>query len=557
MEHLASFLKGIGIIVALYCLAFCVFGLGFSSDNNTSTEAENILQEQQIDLGELASLEVIPDVALNETIYETAGSSLSLSAATVLPDISNASKAIENFVATPKKIEAPQKKEQVIKKLAVETLAPLSSKTTIQQKPSSTNLSQPLVQTTTTSVTKTISKTTATQSELPKYAFHVETFDLNQYNIEAGKIKKGQVIGKILNKHQVDHQQIVKLSKKSKKVHDVRDINYGKQYMVLTNKYADEVADYFIYEPDDYKYVVYDLSGETEVTEVERTIEKRLAKASGEIKTSLYQTMVDNDLNPELTYQISEVYAWTVDFYRINSGDKFKVIYEEEFINGKSVGIGAIKAAWFEYDDTGFYSFQYKQDNLFDYYDTEGNSLRKQFLKAPLRYNRISSRFTRKRYHPVLKRNKSHLGTDYAAPTGTPIHSVGDGKVVEARYGKYNGRYVKIRHNGIYSTQYLHMSKIEKGIKVGTEVKQGDVIGYVGSTGLASGPHLCFRFWKNGRQVDPFKQALPPSKPVDETNKPDYLTVVNKWKPLLDEMLINGEPIANNGGSKNTLPSLN
>ena len=267
--------------------------------------------------------------------------------------------------------------------------------------------------------------------------------------------------------------------------------------------------------------------------------------------------MVDNDLNPELAFQISEVYAWTVDFYRINSGDKFKVIYEEEFINGKSVGIGAIKAAWFEYDDAGYYSFQYKQDNLFDYYDTEGNSLRKQFLKAPLRYNRISSRFTRKRYHPVLKRNKSHLGTDYAAPTGTPIHSVGDGKVVESRYGKYNGRYVKIRHNGIYSTQYLHMSKIENGIKTGAEVKQGDVIGYVGSTGLASGPHLCFRFWKNGRQVDPFKQALPPSKPVEEDNKLDYLTVVNKWKPLLDEMLINGEPIANSAADKDSLPSLN
>lgn len=559
MIDLGSFFKGIGIIITISCLAFFFFGLDFSNESNDDIVVVEDSFFQQIDLGELASLEVIPDLALNETVYETAesSSSINFNSSTVLPSFSNTTnQLVEN--STPSTSKAPQPKKDIEENIV---------KPQAQTTNSSTTTPQPAIETETIPATpvKSIVQTTPSsnktnkqvQTDLPKYAFPVETFDLLQYEIEAGKIKKGQVIGKILNKHHVNHQQIIKLSKKSKKVHDVRDINYGKKYMVLTNKYADDVADYFIYEPDDYNYVVYDLTGETEVTEVERTIEKRIAEASGEIKTSLYKTMVDNDLNPELAFQISEVYAWTVDFYRINSGDKFKVIYEEEFINGKSVGIGAIKAAWFEYDDTGFYSFQYQQDNLFDYYDTEGSSLRKQFLKAPLRYNRISSRFTRKRYHPVLKRNKSHLGTDYAAPTGTPIHSVGDGKVVEARYAKYNGRYVKIRHNGIYSTQYLHMSKIESGIKVGSEVKQGDVIGYVGSTGLASGPHLCFRFWKNGRQVDPFKQALPPSKPVGEANKTDYMTVVNKWKPLLDQMLINGEPIANSSVGKNALPSLN
>lgn len=570
MGDLASFLKGIGVIIALYCIAFFVFGSGFfNSDQEPSPIAQSSLLIP-IDLGELASLEVIPDAALNENIYQTTGSLLNFSAATVTPSISKPKIANSNLTSTeatdnfenfnPNTTAINNKKATLIEQEAKKPIFKNTTKTTQTiEKPSTLKTTEK------TQLTDNIAKTIAkdnqvtqdnpSNNDLPKYAFPVETFDLNQYEVDAGKIKKGQVIGKILNKHNVDHLQIVKLSKKSKKVHDVRDINYNKRYMVLTSKYADDVADFFIYEPDDYNYVVYDLTGETEVSEVKRTIEKRLAKASGEIKTSLYQTMKDNDLNPELAFQISEVYAWTVDFYRINSGDKFKVIYEEEFINGKSVGIGAIKAAWFEYEDNGYYSFQYEQDNLFDYYDTEGSSLRKQFLKAPLRYNRISSRFTRKRYHPVLKRNKSHLGTDYAAPTGTPIHSVGDGKVVEAKYGKYNGRYVKIRHNGIYSTQYLHMSKIEKDIKVGAEVKQGDVIGYVGSTGLASGPHLCFRFWKNGRQVDPFKQALPPSKPVGEANKSDYLTVVNQWKPLLDNMLINGEPIANNnaGGKENSL----
>jgi len=563
---LVSFLKGIGVIIALYCIAFFVFGSGFfKSDQN----APNIIESSilsPIDLGELASLEVIPDAALNESVYETTGTPLSFSAATVLPSISKPETTnpnlslsettnVKNNIASKNNNQAALVNSNIKKpRLEQTTKTTQTAKKPTVSSPKATEKTQlpANVVKATEKESQTTNNNLANSNDLPKYAFPVETFDLNQYEVNAGKIKKGQVIGKILNKHNVDHLQIVKLSKKSKKVHDVRDINYGKKYMVLTSKYSDDVADFFIYEPDDYNYVVYDLTGETEVSEVKRTIEKRLAKASGEIKTSLYKTMKDNDLNPELAFQISEVYAWTVDFYRINSGDKFKVIYEEEFINGKSVGIGAIKAAWFEYDDSGFYSFQYEQDNLFDYYDTEGNSLRKQFLKAPLRYNRISSRFTRKRYHPVLKRNKSHLGTDYAAPTGTPIHSVGDGKVVEARYGKYNGRYVKIRHNGIYSTQYLHMSKIEKGIKVGAEVKQGDVIGYVGATGLASGPHLCFRFWKNGRQVDPFKQALPPSKPVGKANKADYLTVVNRWKPLLDGMLINGEPIANNAADKET-----
>jgi len=381
--------------------------------------------------------------------------------------------------------------------------------------------------------------------ETPKLTgnqFLVENIDLGRYKIESGKIKKNQFIGQILNKHSVDHQQILKISKKSKKIHDVRDINYGKKYMVLTDKYdGDEVADMFLYEPNDYDYVIYDLRNDTEVTKVQRTVTKKLSQATGEIKFSLYQTMMDNNLSVDLAHKLADVYAWTVDFYRLNNGDKFKVVFEEEYIGNEVVGVGDIITAWFEHSGIPYYSFQFEQNNLIDYYDENGNSLRKQFLKAPLRFNRISSRFTRKRYHPVLKRNKAHLGTDYAAPIGTPIRSVGDGKVVEARYAKYNGRYVKIRHNGVYSTQYLHMSKIKSGIKPGAEVKQGDIIGYVGKSGLASGPHLCFRFWKNGKQVDPLKQQLPPSKPVAENLMSEYNLIVQNWKPIIDAISVNGE----------------
>jgi len=478
-----------------------------SNTNNVNIDFANF------DFGELSSFEVIPEFLLAQSTdaAHTINESLHLSAATTFPAKKN---NVEKKSTQP--IVINNSKKQLSNNL-IENENPIKIIEKKQIQPNS-------------------------KPKFPKNQFLVENINLNRYEIESGKIKKNQYIGQILNKHDVDHQQILKISKKSKKVHDVRDINYGKKYMVLTDKYdGDEVADMFLYEPNNYDYIIYDLRNDTKVTKVERTVSKKLTQATGEIKYSLYQTMKDNDLSIELAHKLADVYAWTVDFYRLNSGDKFKVIFEEEYIGDEVVGVGDIISAWFEHGDIPYYSFQFEQNNLMDYYDELGNSLRKQFLKAPLRYNRISSRYTRKRYHPVLKRNKAHLGTDYAAPVGTPIRSVGDGKVVEARYAKYNGKYVKIRHNGIYSTQYLHMSKIESGIKPGAEIKQGDIIGYVGQTGLASGPHLCFRFWKHGQQVDPLKQKLPPSKPVSKELMDEYNLVVQKWKPIIDAISVNGE----------------
>jgi len=515
VQDLKLFSKG--LLVILIPFAFIYFATTSNLFlNNTfikqslfggHIDEENIDYEN-FDFGELSSFEVIPDflLAQNVTHKPITNRASHLSAATTLLP----TKSIEEKITT-ETIASSSSTKQLLKDIST----------------SKSNQKQPQA---------------ANTKKLAKNEFLLENIDLNRFKIESGKIKKNQYIGQILNKHNVDHQQILKISKKSKKVHDVRDINYGKKFMVLTDKYdGDDIADMFMYEPNNYDYIVYDLRGETEVKKVKRTVTTKLTQATGEIKYSLYQTMMDNDLNIDLAHQLADVYAWTVDFHRLNSGDKFKVVFEEEYIGDKVVGVGNIISAWFQHGDMPHYSFQFEQNNLLDYYDEAGHSLRKQFLKAPLKYNRISSRFTRKRYHPVLKRNRAHLGTDYAAPVGTPIRAVGDGKVVESRYAKYNGKYVKIRHNGIYSTQYLHMSKIESGIKVGTEIKQGDIIGYVGQTGLASGPHLCFRFWKNGKQVDPLKQKLPPSKPVSEELMAEYNLVVQKWKPIIDAISVNGE----------------
>ena len=241
-----------------------------------------------------------------------------------------------------------------------------------------------------------------------------------------------------------------------------------------------------------------------------KDIEVRLKKAKGEINNSLWITMEEKGLSPRLTHELSTIYAWTIDFFKIQKGDAFKVYYEDRYIDNKYIGIGRIIAAEFIHNNKSYFAYYYKEKNdRGDYFNEKGETLRKAFLMAPVDYKRISSRYSKNRKHPVTGRWKGHFGTDYAAATGTPIWTTADGVVVKASYTRNNGNYVKIKHNNTYTTQYLHMSKIKSGIKRNVKVKQGQIIGYVGSTGLATGPHVCYRFWKNGRQVDPYKQNCP------------------------------------------------
>ncbi|HIN38816.1 MAG TPA: peptidase M23 [Flavobacteriales bacterium] len=337
-----------------------------------------------------------------------------------------------------------------------------------------------------------------------------------------GIIKKNQNLSEILLKFNISYALIAQLANKSKEVFEVRKFVVGKKYNVFYSNDTLQKAISFIYEIDAANYVVYNMLDSIRIYRERKEVDTEIMMASGEITSSLWQTMADNNINFNITVALSEIYAWAIDFYRIQKGDYFKVLYEEKFVDGESVGIGKVIAAYFNHYNHDYYAVYFEQGEAADYFDENANSLRKAFLKAPLKYSRISSRYSMKRFHPVQKRYKAHLGTDYAAPRGTPIMSTGDGVIQKSGYSKGNGNYVKVRHNSVYSTQYLHMNKIKSGIRKGVRVRQGDVIGYVGSTGLATGPHVCYRFWKNGRQVDALKVSVPPSLPVEKKYRSEY-----------------------------------
>lgn len=352
-------------------------------------------------------------------------------------------------------------------------------------------------------------------------------FEVDSFGIYEGKVKWNQNISEILSDFDISNESIYALANASKGVFDVRMLKAGNPYTIIHERNENKTARQFIFEPDPTEYIVFNLSDSIFVKRNKREVIREERVLSGTIESSVYEAILEQNAPRLLVSKLVDVYAWQVDFFRIQKGDEFKVIYEQERVGDEIVGVGRIKGAYFKHFDREYYAVYYDQGKNADYFDEEGNSLRKAFLRAPLNYSRISSRYSPKRYHPVLKRYKAHLGTDYAAPTGTEIRTVGDGVVVEATYGKYNGNYVKIRHNSNYTTQYLHMSRIARGIRPGTTVSQGQTIGFVGSTGLANGPHLCFRFWKNGKQVDALKVDLPSSEPIDPSKRIDFLHTKN------------------------------
>jgi len=350
----------------------------------------------------------------------------------------------------------------------------------------------------------------------PKYEYGIL---VDSFNVTKGVVQRGQTFGEILYSNHIDHPQISEIVKKSKEIFDFRRVNAGKEYTVICSKDTIDKARYFIYQENPISYVVIDLTKGVDVYRGEKEIETKVVVTSGKITSSLSESIEKLGVSPRVSIKLSEIYAWTIDFFKIQEGDAFNVYYENNYIDGKYIGIGRVLASEFTHNNQKFYAFLYKEeDKPAEYFDEKGMTLRKAFLKAPLDFYRISSKYSRNRKHPVTGQWKGHFGTDYAAPRGTPIMTTANGTVVSASYTKNNGNFVKVRHNGTYTTQYLHMSKIKPGIKKGVFVKQGDIIGYVGSTGLATGPHVCYRFWKNGQQVDPYKQKLPPGEPIKENN---------------------------------------
>ena len=366
-------------------------------------------------------------------------------------------------------------------------------------------------------------------------------FTLNDYTVKRDTVKSGDSFGSILEENNLFYPQIYNIVQKAKKVFDVRRINIGKPYSILFSKDSLKTPQVFIYQPNLIDYVVVSLTDSLWAEKKSKAVKLLQFEAEGVITSSLSETMEEKRLSPLLSNELSEIYAWTIDFFRLEKGDNFKVIYSSKFVDDSiSVGLNRIHSAYFEHRGKPFYAIEFETDpkrGLFEYFDENGKNLRRAFLRAPVQFSRISSRYNLKRKIAFYGRIRPHLGTDFAAPVGTHIRATASGTVIKSSYTRSNGNYVKIKHNGTYSTQYLHMKK--RGVKVGQFVKQGDYIGTVGMTGNTSGPHVCYRFWKNGKQVDPLRQKLPEAKPISKELKERYMVHMVPIKKQLDAIVSN------------------
>jgi len=393
---------------------------------------------------------------------------------------------------------------------------------------------------------KTVSTEVAELAE-PKIIFEYG-YNLNNYKVIHDTIQPGENFSEILDRNHIEYPKVLEIVNKIKDTFNVRRMKSGIPYTILAKKDSTEQAQVFVYKHSKVRYTVIDFKDSIITAyNAKKPVTKVIKTASGVITSSLSEAMDNQGLNGYLAFEMSDIYAWTIDFFRLQKNDKFKLIYEQLYINDTiPVGIWEVKAAYFEHGGKPFYAFKYLADTTLgipDYFDDETKNLRRQFLKAPVKFSRISSRFNlRRRIAYYGNKIRPHKGTDSAAGVGTPIMSTANGTVVESRYKGGNGNYVKVRHNGTYSTQYLHMSK--RAVKVGQVVKQGDVIGYVGMTGNTGGPHVCYRFWKNGKQVDPLRQKLPAAEPMKESVKPAYFDFIESIKEDLDAIkypLLNNE----------------
>jgi murein DD-endopeptidase MepM/ murein hydrolase activator NlpD len=362
-----------------------------------------------------------------------------------------------------------------------------------------------------------------------RWGFAIDTLEV----LEA-LISPGDHLGGILHRLGLDYPSIDQLVKNAAGAFEVKELRPGKPYAILGKDLEGQGPDYLVYEPSAYSFVVFQLRDELRVVRVAREVDKVVEAAGGVIESSLWKAMTEAGLSHEITAKMEDALQWSVDFHHLRKNDTFKLVYDQDYIEGRPVGIGRVHVAYYKTLGKEYYAIYYDGGRHKGYYDQEGRPMKKGFLKAPVKYSRISSYYNLNRFHPILKRVRPHFGTDYAAPAGTEIYAVGDGVVAEATYTNGNGNYVRIRHDKTYETQYLHMQKFAKGIRPGVHVQQGQVIGYVGSTGLATGPHVCFRFWMNGKQVNHLNLSFPPPAPLPPEELPDFVVVRDSLLSLLD-----------------------
>jgi murein DD-endopeptidase MepM/ murein hydrolase activator NlpD len=360
---------------------------------------------------------------------------------------------------------------------------------------------------------------------------------IDSFNIETGKVRRDQNLGQILRKYNLQERAHTQLLLYAGKVFDVRKFRQGNHYTAFLSRDTLYQLQYFVYEHSPVEYVVFDFTDSVKVSVKQKDILTRREKVHGEIITSLWDAIKKDSINPLLALELSDIYQWTVDFFGLQPGDNFTVVYDELFVDTVSIGLGRIHAASFNHMGKELMAIPFTQDSVEAYFDADGNSLRRAFLKAPLHFNRISSRFSGSRMHPILKIRRPHYGVDYAAPVGTPVYSIGDGRVIMAGHQNGSGRIVKVRHNSVYTSVYMHLSGFGRGITTGKYVMQGELLGYVGSSGLSTGPHLDFRVTRNGSPIDPLKMESPPVDPIKPENKVAFDTIkLATMKLLYDEV---------------------
>ncbi|MDP5062675.1 MAG: peptidoglycan DD-metalloendopeptidase family protein [Maribacter sp.] len=362
-------------------------------------------------------------------------------------------------------------------------------------------------------------------------------FNLDEFIVKLDTIRYGDSFGELMMQNKVEYPKVAAISENFRDSFDVRKIRVGKPYVILQSKDTTAQAQIFIYENDPINYTVVDLRDTVKVYKNKNKVKYVQREVSGVIKSSLSEAILEQGVDYNVTHNLANVYAWTIDFSRLQKNDKFKIIYNEKYINDTVyAGAEPIEAAYFKHNGKPIYAFAYENDSLrslVDYFDEDANNLRRTFLRMPVEYGRLSSRYNlnrRIKYYGYKLR--PHKGTDYAAPIGTPIMATADGTVEESTRRGGNGKYVKIRHNGTYSTQYLHMKA--QNVKKGQFVRQGDVIGWIGMTGNTGGPHVCYRFWKNGKQVDPLQEELPQAEPLADSLKEAYFAYISTYKEQLD-----------------------
>ena len=363
-------------------------------------------------------------------------------------------------------------------------------------------------------------------------------YTINDYNVKKDTIVSGDSFGLILEKNNLYYPKIYDIVQETKKVFDIRKINIGRPYTILSSKDSLKKPLVFIYQPNPIDYIVVSLGDSIWAEKKQKEVKLVEFEAVGTIKSSLSETMQDLKLSPLLSNELSEIYAWNIDFFRLEKGDNFKILYTSRYIDDSIyIGLNRIHNAYFEHRGKPFYAIEFQTDSIkgmYEYFDDKGKNLRRAFLLSPVQFSRISSRYNLRRKIAYYGKVRPHYGTDFAAPVGTDIRTTAAGRVVKSGYTRGNGYYVTVKHNATYSTQYLHMRK--RGLKVGTYVEQGDKIGEIGMTGYTSGPHVCYRFWKNGKQVDPLKQKLPEAKPISDLLREKYLSYMSPIKLKLDSM---------------------